>query len=102
MPAYVIAQMTVNDVDSYYEYASKIGPTVEPFGGKILAANDADVREGTLPFMRTVIGEFPDGESLRAWYDSDAYREIIGLRQSATDGALFFVEGLTLPARTSA
>jgi uncharacterized protein (DUF1330 family) len=99
MPAYVIAQMTVHDIDLYYEYARKIGPTVAPFGGRILAANDADVREGSLPYLRTVVGEFPDGEALRAWYESDAYQAIIGLRQHATEGSLFFVEGLTMPPR---
>jgi uncharacterized protein (DUF1330 family) len=98
--AYVIAQMTVHDIDMYYEYASKIAPTVAPYGGRILTANDADVREGTLPFVRTVIGEFPTLESARAWYESDAYQAIIGLRQNATEGALLMVEGLTMPPRT--
>jgi uncharacterized protein (DUF1330 family) len=99
MAAYVIAQMTVHDIDMYYDYASKIFPTVTPFGGRILAANDADIREGSLPFKRTVIGEFPDGDSLRAWYDSDPYQAIIDLRKNATDGALFFVEGMVMPPR---
>jgi uncharacterized protein (DUF1330 family) len=101
MAAYVIAQMTMHDIDMYYEYASKIGPTIAPFGGKILAANDAEVREGSLPFLRTVVGEFPDLASARAWYESEAYQAIIGLRQNATEGALFFVEGLTMPPRPS-
>ena len=48
MPAYVIAQMQVDDIDMYYDYASKIGTTIQGFGGKILAANDAEVREGSL------------------------------------------------------
>ncbi len=91
--------MQVNDVDMYYDYASKIGPTVEPYGGKILAANDAEVREGSPPHLRTVIGEFPDLQALRSWYESDAYQAIIGLRRNATEGTLFFVEGLTMPPR---
>jgi uncharacterized protein (DUF1330 family) len=102
MAAYVIAQMTVNDVDMYYDYASKLGPTAAPYGGKILAANDADVREGSLPYLRTVVGEFPDLEAARAWYESEAYQAIIGLRRNATDGALFFVSGLTMPPREKA
>lgn len=100
MPAYVIAQMTVNDVDMYYDYASKIGPTVAPYGGKILAANDADVREGSLRYLRTIVGEFPDLDAARSWYESDAYQAIIDLRVNAADGALFFVSGLTMPPRS--
>jgi len=102
MSAYVIAQMQVDDIDMYYEYSSKIGATIQGFGGKILAANDAEVREGSLPYLRTVIGEFPTLDALRSWYESDAYQAIIGLRQNATQGALFFVEGLTMPLRKKA
>jgi len=102
MTAYVIAQMRVNDVDMYYEYASKIAPTVQGFGGKLLTANDAEVREGSLPYLRTVIGEFPTIEQARAWYKSDAYQAIVGLRQNATDGTLLFVSGFTMPPRQEA
>lgn len=99
MAAYVIAQMVVNDIDMYYEYAAQLAATVIPFKGKLLAANTAEVREGELPYPRTILGEFEDLETARAWYESDAYQQIIGLRQNATEGALFFVEGLTMPPR---
>lgn len=102
MAAYIVAQMTVHDIDMYYEYAAKLFETTKGYGGKVLAANDAEVREGSLPHLRTVIGEFPDLESARAWYESDAYQEIIGLRQNSTEGTLFFVEGMTMPPREKA
>jgi uncharacterized protein (DUF1330 family) len=101
MPAYVIAQMTVENVDMYYDYASKLAPTIGPYGGKVLAANDADVREGSVPYLRTVVGEFPDMEALRSCYESGAYQAIIGLRRDATQGTLLFVEGITMPPRES-
>ena len=99
MAAYVIAQMTVHDVNMYYEYASKVGQTVAGYGGRIVAANDAEIREGSLPYLRTIVGEFPSLEALRGWYESDGYQAIIELRKNATEGALFFVEGLTMPPR---
>ena len=102
MAAYVIAQMQVNDIAMYYDYASKMAPTVKSFGGRLVAANDAEVREGSLPFLRTVIGEFPDLAAARGWYESDAYQATIGLRQNATEGVLFFVEGITMPPRSRA
>ena len=102
MAAYIVAQMQVNDIDMYYDYASKIAPTVRPFGGRLVAANYAEVREGALPYKRTVIGEFPSLEAARSWYESEAYQEIIGLRKSATEGVLFFVEGMTMPPRPRA
>jgi uncharacterized protein (DUF1330 family) len=98
--AYVIAQFDVHDIDSYYEYSSKIFETLKPFGGRVMAANDAEVREGSIAHARTVVGEFPSLEHARAWYDSDAYQSIIGLRTSgSTTGFLIMVEGLTMPSR---
>jgi uncharacterized protein (DUF1330 family) len=99
MPAYVIAQMTVNDIDMYYEYAARLFETTGPYRGKLLAANDADVREGNVPHRRTVIGEFPSLGQARAWYDSEGYQAIIHLRQAATDGTLLMVEGIVMPPR---
>jgi uncharacterized protein (DUF1330 family) len=97
--AYVIAQFDLHDIDSYYEYASKIFETLKPYGGRILAANDAEVREGSIPHLRTVVGEFPSLEQARAWYESEGYQAIIGLRRNASTGHLFMVEGLTMPPR---
>ncbi|TMB65844.1 MAG: DUF1330 domain-containing protein [Chloroflexi bacterium] len=99
MSAYVIAQFDVNDVNMYYEYASKIFETTKGYGRRILAANDAEVREGSIPHLRTIAGEFPSLDKARAWYDSESYQAIIGLRQNSTTGHLFMVEGLTMPPR---
>ncbi|HEY8172494.1 MAG TPA: DUF1330 domain-containing protein, partial [Dehalococcoidia bacterium] len=96
MAAYVIAQLQVDEVDTYNEYALAIGPTVAPFGGRLLvAANDATVLEGAQPYPRTVIGEFPTIEAARGWYDSPAYAEIRTKRIASARGAVFIVEGLT-------
>ena len=102
MPAYVIAQLQVDDIDAYNEYATAMIPTVAPFGGRLLvAANDADVLEGAQPYPRTVIGEFPNAEAARSWYDSPAYVEIREKRIASSRGAVFIVEGLSLAKRAS-
>jgi uncharacterized protein (DUF1330 family) len=102
MPAYVIAQMQVHDVERYREYARLVGPSIAPFGGRFLVASDeADVLEGEQPFPRTVIGEFPTLEQARAWYRSPAYDAIRPLRQAASRGAVFIVEGLSLSERVA-
>jgi uncharacterized protein (DUF1330 family) len=102
MPAYVIAQLQVDDVDTYNEYALAIGPTVQPFGGRLLvAANDAHVLEGAQPYPRTVIGEFPTAEAARSWYESPGYAEVREKRVSSSRGTVFIVEGLSLAKRAS-
>ncbi len=97
MAAYVVAQMHVHDLEKYLVYASKVGATVGSHGGKIVAASEADVREGSLSFTRTVIGEFPTLEAGREWYESEEYQAILPLRLESTTGTLFFVEGITMP-----
>ncbi len=102
MPAYVVAQMEVHDIETYRDYAGKVMPTFAAFGGKLLAANDAaDVREGSQPFPRTVIAEFPDMEAACAWYESSDYQAIAPLRQAASNGTLFIVEGFSIPEASS-
>ena len=97
MPAYVIAQMQVNDPKMYRKYASKLGPTAAPYGARILAATDAEIREGAPPYTRTVIGEFPSLEAARSWYESETYQAILPLRLKSTSGTLVMVEGFSLP-----
>ena len=97
MAAYVVAQMLVHDLEKYLVYASQVGGTIANHGGKILTASEAEVREGSPPFTRTVIGEFPTLEAGREWYESDEYQAILPLRLEATTGTLFFVEGIAMP-----
>jgi uncharacterized protein (DUF1330 family) len=98
----VIAQLQVDDVEAYNEYARAMVPTVAPFGGRLLvAANDADVLEGAPPYPRTVIGEFETAAQARAWYESEAYQAIQPLRAGSSRGTVFVVEGLSLAKRAS-
>ena len=97
MAAYVIAQMAVHDLDMYRQYAAVVMSTIERFGGRLVAANDVVQVEGSPSFPRTVIGEFPDMASLKAWYESPEYQAVINLRKNATNGTLIMVEGLTMP-----
>lgn len=98
MPAYVIAQMQVHDIEKYREYASKVMATIAAYEGKLLAADTVDVREGTQPYPRTVIGEFPTADAARAWYESPDYQAILPLRLGSTTGTLYIVEGFSIPS----
>ena len=97
MAAYVIGQLEVHDPAKYREYATQVAATAAAFGGKFLAANDADVKEGEPPTLRTIVGEFPSSEDANAWYESDAYRKILPLRLESTTSIVLFVEGFSLP-----
>lgn len=101
MPAYVIAQLHVHNAEMYREYARQVAPTIEPFGGRLLVADRAEVLEGDLPSSRIVIGEFPTLDAARAWYESPGYEAIRPLRQQSTRGTVSIVEGISLAERVA-
>jgi len=96
--AYVVAEITVTDPQAYEEYRKLVLPTVLAFGGQFLVRGGTRIQcEGVDDAhhdqMRTVILEFPSLSQAREWYNSPAYKEAKALRQAASQGRLFIVEG---------
>ncbi|MFM9942854.1 MAG: DUF1330 domain-containing protein [Hyphomicrobiaceae bacterium] len=95
MPAYVIAEVDVQDIEKYKLYADRAPGVTLPSGGRYLArAGKVECLEGTPPKSRIVVIEFKDMETARAFYYGKAYQEIIPLRQAASDGRMFLVDGV--------
>lgn len=93
MPAYVIAEVEVTDAEAYKLYADKAPGITLPAGGKYLArAGHVEALEGEPPRSRVVVIEFADLEQARAFYYGK-YQEIVPLRQAASKGRLFLVDG---------
>jgi len=94
--AYAIAQVTINDLDGYQEYAT--APHLDIFGkfGGTIAAVDqgAEVIEGNWPFNLVVLVEFPSKEQARAWYNSDEYQAIVGIRHTNATSTVAIFGGL--------
>ena len=65
MPAYVTRNSASQDIDSYYEYSGKIFETLKPYGGRVMAANDAEVREGRSAICGLSSASFRRGEGAR-------------------------------------
>ena len=95
MSAYAIAHLrTVDFNDEITEYIARIDSTLEPFSGRFLIhGKQPEVIEGPFPGMLVAI-EFPDLEAAHAWYESDAYRDILALRTDNSDGSTIIVEGV--------
>jgi uncharacterized protein (DUF1330 family) len=87
MAAYFIAQYVVRDPKLYREYQAAAGPTVQAFGGEMVAFDvAAETIEGTPPGPQTVILRFESAEAAKAWYGSPGYQAVVGKRLAATDG----------------
>lgn len=89
MIAYVVALVTIKDRGKYAAYEERFRDVLTPFGGEILAVEDAArVVEGQWPAPRTVILSFPSEDAAKRWYDSEAYQELVQLRADAAEAAI--------------
>jgi uncharacterized protein (DUF1330 family) len=94
MPAYLIANYTVTNPDGYAEYPPAVAPTLEPFGGELVVADFASEGVEGAPAPVSIVVRFPDRESLKNWYHSDAYQAVIGLRKDNSEGFVAFTDGI--------
>lgn len=95
MAAYMIYNLIeVTDPELMAQYRSKVSATTEKYGGRTLANGDYEVMEGEWSGARTVISEFPDMETLKAWYHSDDYKPLLGMRLRAARGNFVVVNGV--------
>ncbi|MGH9133419.1 MAG: DUF1330 domain-containing protein [Ilumatobacteraceae bacterium] len=94
MAAYVIAEVSVTDPDGYEQYKPLAGASVAAAGGTYLArGGTSDSLEGDPVAGRIVILRFDTLDAARAWYHSDAYQAAVPLRQAASEGRVYIVEG---------
>jgi uncharacterized protein (DUF1330 family) len=76
------------------EYLQRIDATLAPFGGRfIVHGGEVEVLEGGWPGHLIII-EFPDRGRARAWYNSDAYQEIVALRTGNSASDVIMVDGV--------
>ena len=102
MPIFAVAHMRQVTVGpDIVEYLNRIDATLAPFGGRfIVHGGEADVPEGSWPGHLILI-EFPDGDHLRRWYDSPAYRKILHLRTDNSARDVIFVDGISTDHRAA-
>ncbi|MCK1668547.1 DUF1330 domain-containing protein [Bradyrhizobium sp. 153] len=84
--AYLIAEHVITEPAVFEEYRAKVGPMIEKYGGRYLTKGGAHLlpEGGHWEPDRVVIIEFPDKQSLDAWYNSPEYQPLIKLRKEST------------------
>ena len=96
---YFIFTEDIHDQDGINAYGAKAVPTVIQSGGRpIVVADTADVIEGKWHGSRTVIIEFDSVEAAKAWYNSDEYQAVVGLRHAAAESNAVIVAGFEMPS----
>jgi uncharacterized protein (DUF1330 family) len=94
MPAYLVADLTIENAAGFAAYVKVVGPLIEKFGGKVIARSDAATTLEGLPPNHFVIIQFGSMEAAKRFYDSDEYREPLRQRLGGiATGRVFLVAG---------
>ena len=98
MPAFLIADIDVQDAATYTQYREANPAIVNTFGGRYIALGGAvKVLEGDWQPRRTLIIEFPDMQTIDAFYNSPEYAELRKIRWASADSRLVALETLPEP-----
>ena len=95
MSAYVIADITINDLERYEDYKKLAPPAIAAYGGKYMArGGKAEKLEGNWEPGRVIILEFESVEKAKQWLNSEEYREAKALRHKHATSNMIVVEGV--------
>lgn len=86
MPAYYIAEHIITDPSKFEDYRVKVAPMIANHGGRYLTKGGSH-KFPEAPHWRperVVVIEFPDMNSLNAWYSSADYQPLKTLRREST------------------
>jgi len=94
MSAYIIVQETVHDPAMFDAYRKDVPATVAAHGGRfVVRGGTLTVVEGTWPYQRTVVIEFPSRAAAEGWYRSPEYQKVLPLRLKSSTGNFVIVDG---------
>ena len=95
MPAYVIFDVEIRDMNQYHEFMKGVKPALEAAGGRYLARGGAlKVYEGDWAPRRMVLLEFPSVVAWETFYNGATYQGLKSVRDECSSARLVSVEGL--------
>lgn len=94
MPAYLVAQVDVQNMDRYKDYVNEATKIAPQYGGKfIVRGGQIETLEGPEYKSRLVILEFPSMEKAQAFYHSEPYQAAKAIREEVSEGRFLLVDG---------
>lgn len=95
MSIYLVAQINIEDRDTYARYEAGFMEIFDRYDGELLAVDEAVTElEGSWDYTRTVILRFPNETAARSWYDSAEYQALAQHRFAASAANLAIVQGM--------
>lgn len=91
MTCLVIVDATPTDPSRLAQYKEQAAETLKPFNGEFIAKGEIEVLHGESAHVTKAVIQFPDKDSARNWYNSDAYQAIIPLRNEGMSSQFHLV-----------
>lgn len=91
---YIIASIRTGDMDTMRRFAEASAPVIAQYGGRVLVRDPKpDIREGGQTGISVVV-EFDDVETARAFYQSEGYTAAKAIREAVAETDLRIVSGI--------
>jgi uncharacterized protein (DUF1330 family) len=95
MAAYALVNVEITDSAGFAEYRKSVPATIAAFGGRFLTRGGAtEVLEGKWIPNRVVVLEFPDVATIKAWYHSPEYQQLLELRKRTANSDFIIIDGV--------
>ncbi len=95
MPAYLIVKVSVDDPAQLKAYQEATPPVIAKYQGRFIVRGGAsETVEGQEDPRRTVILEFPDLTTAKAYYHSPEYTEARRLREGIGQFEVMIIDGI--------
>jgi uncharacterized protein (DUF1330 family) len=96
MKAYLVLDLSVNDVTGFRKYVAEIPAFIEKHSGKyIVRGVEPTIIEGDWKPERVVIIEFPERANAEAFLGDPEIQELFKVRHATTTSRLVLVDGCT-------
>ena len=95
MPAYIVAHTTIRDLEGYLasEYPAALQALFSKYGCTPIGVGLHQRLEGDELGPLTVIDQFPDIDTARAFWNDPEYQWIVPIRQQFSDAHVVLVDG---------
>lgn len=91
MTAYIVVDLTPTDTEKLQAYSTKAAETLVEFGGEFIAKGPVTALNGNAPHPTKVIIAFPSKDKAQNWYQSDAYQDIVPLRDAGMNSQFHLI-----------
>ncbi|MHA2940242.1 DUF1330 domain-containing protein [Vibrio sp. RC27] len=91
MTCLVIIDLTPTDKTQLSAYSAQAADTVTAYGGKFIAKGEIEILHGDSEYKNKAVIEFPNQESARNWYHSEAYQALVPLREKGMNSQFHLV-----------